>query len=344
VENPQIYDHGDHYMRHDIKERLVLFANNAQITKKGLGWTKNVMAKRLVALIYGFEGRTVDCNSILRCHGIIKSGVGITSFLRGNMSICIASMLSLQANPQEMFERTISVYDMLREKKLKKSEFLAVAAYQIASNAKPEEYPMRVERMRAFYDGIKAYSWFNAGKDDYIFAASFALSDADVGQGVGLIGELYQRMRPEFRGKGNVLSLAEVLVIGGLSGPQAADRVSVLRNALRTQRVRLDKSFAIPSIGVLALLNVSADEIAREIGEAQALLKSQKGFGMFSVSKMERQLLATAIVAYGYSKDSDDDLIMTSLSTSIINLIIAVQVSSAAAAGAAAGAAAAASG
>ena len=82
--------------------------------------------------------------------------------------------------------------------------------------------------------------------------------------------------------------------------------------------------YTLPALGVLALLPVPGDVIARDLLEAQAFLRAQKGFGAFSVGSQELLLYAAAIVSSSYAEGMDS-ITTATVSTSIANIIIAQQ-------------------
>jgi hypothetical protein len=199
------------------------------------------------------------------------------TMFRGDMSICIATLLSLSDNPERLFQDTLKVYELLKAKKLRASDYLVVAACQIAAGADSGSYADEVERSRAFYDGMKAYHWYYTGQDDYIFSAMLGLSDLETRAGAERIEQLYAQLKPEFWDKNSVQSLAQILALCGTSG-NATERVLTLRDTLKAQKIRLDKTYTLPILGVLSLLQVDAQVIGRDLEEAQTLLRAQKGF------------------------------------------------------------------
>ena len=98
--------------------KFILFAENTQAVKKEFKW-HDTLTKRLVALMYAVENKPVDCKAIRESYNLIKSNVGIFSAFRGNMSLCIAAMLSLKDNRQEIFSDMLTIYDNDMMKKLK---------------------------------------------------------------------------------------------------------------------------------------------------------------------------------------------------------------------------------
>jgi hypothetical protein len=329
-------------MKPEIQNKLELFAENIQIVKKDFTW-QNMLVKRLAALLYAQANRQADTAMIRSCYDLIKNETGVFSAFRGNMSLCLAALMSLAKNQNELFGKTREVYTLLKGEKLHRSDFLVVAAYQIASQTEVTNYASVVARTREFYDGMKANHFFMTGQDDYIFAAMLGLSNLEVNCGVERIEQIIQQLKGEFWDRNSVQSLAQVLVLGGKS-EDVIDRVLALRDALRAQKIKLDKTYTLPTLGVLALLPVDIETIAGDIAEAQTFLRSQKGIGSFRVPTQELLLYAAAIVAGEYAADVKNGILTAALSTSITNIIIAQEAAIIAAVSASSAAAAASSG
>ena len=310
-------------MEQSTQKKLALFASNAQTIKKEFTW-QNAMTKRLAALLYAQDSKPVDCESILSCHNLIKQNTGVFSTFRGHMVLCVASLLSLSPNPQSLIEESIKVYNLLKGVKMYASDFLVIAAFEIAKQTSPSDYPEAVNRTRAFYDGMKARHFFNTGRDDYIFAAMLGLTDLDVASGSERIEQLFNRLKNEFWDRNSVQALAQVLVLCG-SDDITSNRALALRDALQAKKIRLDRSYTLPSLGILSMLPAEIDAIVREVEEARDYLRTQKGFGPLSVASQELLLHASALIAGKYAQEGKAGVTTATLSTGITNLIIAQQ-------------------
>ena len=311
-------------MENKTKNKLILFAENTLAIKKEFKWHDD-FAKRLSALLYAQENRAINCNAITQCHALIKQNTGIFSIFRGNMVLCIATLLSLSDDQQGLFDKTQDVYKMLKDTKFHTSDYLAVAAFQIASQAHSTNLANVVSRTRKFYDSMKAQRRFHTGEDDYILAAMLGLSDIDITLGTDRIEQIYSRLKSKLRDKNSIQMLSQVLVLGG-SCDDTVSRVLTLRDAFRAQKIKLDNFYTLPILGILALLPVEIETIVNETAEAQQILREQKGFGSWSASMQERLLYAMAIVAAEHTKDTNNAIVTATLATSITNIIIAQQV------------------
>ena len=310
-------------MSPELQKKLDLFAANAQTMKKEFKW-RAPLTGRLAALLYAFEAKPVDCAAIRECNAIIKSNTGFFSMFRSNMSLSVAAMLSMKENPGELFAQTQTVYDMMKNAKFRASIYLAIAAYEIAANAAPENYQNIVIRAKAFYDGMKANGFFRTGTDDYIFAAMLGLSDIDVKEGTQRIDKLNKQLSRDFSPGNSVQMLAQILVLGGEPNP-AIDRLYQLKDELKSKKMRFDKRFTLSSLGLFALLSVDINNLVQDIEDTHTFLRKQKGFSKFTIPKQTLLLLTAAIVASSYAKEENTGVLSTSISTNIAGIIIAQQ-------------------
>ena len=324
-------------MNHELQEKLALFAANMQAIKKEFIW-QNMLTKRLSTLIYTLENRQICCDSIRQSHSLIKNNTSMFSVFKGDMSIYVASILSLEDNREEIFTDIMSVYNIMKSMKFRASDYLAAAACQIVVHADRDRYHEVIGRTKAFYDGMKEYHRFYMGQDDYIFAAMLGMTDIDINTGTVQIENLYRRFKSEFFAGNSILALAQILVLDRDSD-RAADCVLPLRDALRKNKIRLDKVYTLPSLGIFALLPVDIDTVIQDILYARDFLRTQRGFGRLSVSTQELLLYATAITASVYTQTINSDVITASAATSITNIIIAQQAAMMAAASSSAAAA-----
>lgn len=325
-------------MNEKYQSKLDLFVANTQKIKNSFIW-QSTMPKRLAALLYAVEDKDIDCDAIRESHEFIKRNTGLFSAFRGNSAISIATLLSLSEDRESRFSDTLTVYDMMKNEGFRASDYLVVAAYQIAAHAQKDKFAKVVERAKEFYDGMKEEHRFLTGRDDYIFAAMLGLSDVELETGLVRMEQFYIALKPKFFSGNGLQALAQVLVLGGET-EKAVPRVLALSEAFRRQRIRLDKENTLSSLGVLSLLPADIDTIACDVIGVYEFLRTQKGFGSWTITKQELLLFSSAIVAFKNVDDAKNGLLTTAISTSLTNIIIAQQTAIAAAAASSAAAAA----
>ena len=310
-------------MNETMSKKLELFIENSQIAKREFKWDFD-QCRRLIALLYARENRQIDCDAIKDARKLIKQQAGVFSSFRGNMSLFFAALLSLSNEPETLLGKTIDVFNMLRQEKLRNSDFLVIAAYEIAAQTEPTRFYDIVRRTVDFYNGLLQRRFLLSVQDDYVFAAMLGLSDIDVSCGLQRVESIYHRLWGEFKGKNSVQNMAQVLVLGGLD-IVCTDRVLGLRDAFRKQHIKLDKPHTLSSLGVLAMLPIDIETIVSDVDDVQKKLRQSKGFGRWTVSTHELLLFATAIVGGDYARQLSDDTLSATLATNIANIIIAQQ-------------------
>ncbi|MEK3875303.1 DUF4003 family protein [Paenibacillus sp. FSL M7-0420] len=323
-------------MKQSYIARLELFVTNAQQIKQEFPW-QNASVNRLAALLYAVEDKIANVEAIRMYHEMVKDNTRGFSSFRGTSAICIAALLSLSPQPQQQLAATLAVYDLLKERKFRASDYLVIAAYQIAAHTPYDQYNAAIDRTQAFYEGMRSKHRFLTGRDDYIFAAMLGLSDIPVEQGVEQLEQLYVTLKPEFFSGNSVQALTQVLVLGG---GDLTSRVLSLREAFRARDIRLDKEYTLSSLGILSLIPYEQQQLVSDVSDTYEFLRPQKGFGGWSINKQELLLLSAALVSYQYIDDVRNGIIESTLSTSLTNIIIAQQTAIAVAAASAAAAAA----
>jgi len=314
-------------MNQQVESMLNLFTQNHQNIRTEFVWQEPT-AKRLAALAYALAGESLDFERIKSCHQMIKSEVGAFSNFRGMLSVYVAAALSLTPDPQQLLEDTLRVYDLLKEQRFWGSDYLVVTAYEIAVNAKRFDHEHIAARTRGFYDEMKSNHRFLVGSDDYIFAAMLALTDLDIHDGANKIKAIHIRLKEEFSrftSRNSLLTLAQMLALGG-STEEGAYNIGKLNRALRNRKIKLDKTYTMPSLGVLSLLNLDPCKLADELIAVTDFLRKQKGFGALSVSPQELQLYAVSLMTHAHVGEEQAGITKAGVTTSITNLLIAQQV------------------
>ena len=103
------------------------------------------------------------------------------------------------------------------------------------------------------------------------------------------------------------------------------ERVLSLRCALKAQRIKIDKPYTMPVLGLLAILTADINEIVQSVVEAVQLMRLQKGFGVVSVTKQELLIFAAALVGSEYAERLKANSLASTLSSNIASIIIAQQ-------------------
>lgn len=313
----------DETSRHILK----LFVDNTAALKQHFPW-QQPMLRRFAALLYASAGGEADIPAIDACMDIIKQETGVFSMFRGYVKLSMAAMLSLCEEPERVFADTLQVYAQLKDVRFHASEYLALAAYQIARQVPIERHAEVVARTRAFFEAMKEEHRFITGYDDYIFSAMLGISELDVAEGVSRMDRVFQELKPIFVSRNGLQGMSQALAL--FPGNDAAPKAVALHDELKARGLNFGRGEMLPTLGVLALLNGETAFVAQEVADTYEELRVQKGFGALSVQKTERMLLSASMVACGRLQAGEHDALAAALSTSITNILVAQQAAMAA--------------
>ncbi|MCL2527713.1 MAG: DUF4003 domain-containing protein [Defluviitaleaceae bacterium] len=314
-------------MNQHVEAKIKLFSENYQNIRGEFIW-QEPMAKRMAAFAYALADKPLESGPIRHCHGLIKKEAGVFSSFRGLLSVYLAAALSLNPNPEQVLADTLYVHDLLKDQGFWRNDYLVISAYEIAVNAQRIDFERMAARTRNFYDEMKANHRFLVGQDDYIFAAMLALSGIDEHTGANKLKGIFIKLKEgfgRFTSKNSLLTLSQMMVLGS-STDECVDNITRLSRALRKRKIRLDRTYTLPSLGALGLLNLDYNMLADELIQARDFLRSQKGFGAFSVSIHEILLYVVSLVTHAHIGDSFSAVTKAGVTTSVTNLIIAQQV------------------
>lgn len=303
--------------------RLQLLAGNAQALKKEFAW-HNASASRLAALLWAVEDRTADPETIRGIFDRIKQSTSAFSSFRGLLSVALSALLALRDDPERLLGETMDLYEQMRAVKFKASDYLVFAAFEIAENAEPERRAEAIERTRTFYEGMKANHRFLTSQDDYIFSALLGLSELPIESTLKRMEQFYAELKPEFRAGNGLQALTHVLVLGEADAG-TIPRMMELRDRLRERKLRMDKDFTLPSLGLLALLPADTRVIVDELEEAASYLREQKGFGRWSITEQELLLLVSGIVISRSVGQLREGVASPAVSNMLMSLVAAQQ-------------------
>lgn len=291
-------------MNEILQNKLDLFVQNAQEIRKEYFLEWDTM-KRVCALLYTLHGKTLDKEALRSCYDLIYGKVTPFSYLGGRLALVLAGQLALSENPEQLFAKTMLVYDKMKKLKFYPSDYLAYAAYLVAAQVKEEEYDWVIQRSRAYFDGVKKDHRFLTGEDDYIYMALFGLTDTSVEPTVEKTEELFQQLKPYFDVSGVTQSLSLAFSARDNSS-QLVERMLQIQEGLRAAGLKLFKDDTANILEILTLVPAEVDELVGTVRECYEYLSVQKGFTGWTEEKFEILLFVSGMVATYYSSLEKD--------------------------------------
>ena len=326
-----------------LDSKLDLLIRNSTVLENAKSSFGMGTLKRCNALNLTLRNIEADIDKINECISIIKGNSSIFSNFRGNNLLTTAVNLSMKNNPNESFHEIMDIYKKLKDRFFT-NEFLVLAAQTIYNYKEDNEIDSLVINTRKAYDLMKENHLFLTGHEDICSAALIATTSKDLDKTFKDMEECYSILRKNgFIAGNNLQSLTHILSLFEGSPEEKCEKVILLNKTLKKHSTAL-KSYSLPILGVVALTNYDYENFANELTSTTKKLSKHRGFGIFSLDSVIRNMIAASLVSLEAIENTDssikDKLIETTNSISL-NIVIIMQIAAASAASAAAAAAAA---
>lgn len=324
-------------LNESIQKKVTLFADNYEELKKNFMWEAGIML-RLSALIYTNNGLHVDIKEIKSGKEIIKKNTGIFSSFKETAFFALATLLSLEEKQEELFHKTLKVYDELKQEGFHSSVYLALASFVVAKQIDDFNTPAVVHKAKELYGAMKKEHRFLTTADDYGYAALLATTNLSVDQATIEMENCYELLKKQFPTGNSLQSLTHVLTIGEEAATIKCERAIEIYQSLLHKGCKLSKYNGLETLGILVLITEDVEKITEEIANVFQILKEKKGFGIWSITNHERTMYATALVTGEYVEKIQNNTLNITLASSVTSILIAQHVAMVAAASSAAAA------
>lgn len=325
-------------MRDSLLSLCESFIENRDIIRGTFSW-ESVYIYPVCAAIFTGRRQRADEQRLKACRNLLKERTGIFSSFRGNARLAVISMLAAEEEPEEKLERSLRVYEALKEHFFS-SQYLPVASMAITDLTDEGRYEEIAARTRRIYNLMKQEHPFLTSGEDSVFAALLALSSLTDEEVVAQTERCYEILKPEFFSGNAVQSLSHVLALGEGDAEENCGRVMALFDGLKERGYRYGTSYELATLGVLALLPVELEQIMSEVMEADDFLAGQKGYGVFGPGRKQRLMHAAMLVSDEYINRAEHTSMSSAAISGTISLIAAQQASMCAAVAASSAAAA----
>lgn len=299
------------------------FIENRDTIKSSFIW-ESAYLYPVCAAIFSDKRQTVDESQLVRCREILYDRTGLFSAFRGMPKLVILSMMAADPAPEEKLQKALGVYDSLKTHFFT-STYLPVASMVIADLVGPEQVETIAARTRRIYDRMKDEHPFLTSSEDSVFAALLALSQLSDEQVVQETERCYRLLKPTFFSGNAVQSLSHVLALGQGTPEEKCQKTLALYNGLEQEGYPYGTSYELATLGVLAMLPASHDEVVRDVLDAAEFLSEQKGYGFFGAGKKQRLMHAGMLVASDYLDSAVGQTMHAAAVGGTISLIVAQQ-------------------
>jgi hypothetical protein len=309
-------------MNIELKEKVNLMVENYKELKGNFKWDTSLL-KHFCAMMHATRGEKVNIDRIKEIKKYIKEETGWTSHYRGNNQLIIATLLCFEEDYKSFFKNMAAVHETMRQHGFRKSEYLPLATYTMVKNVPEDQWNCKLQRMDEFYRSMKEKHFWLTSTDDYVFAAVLATTDLDVKETMVKVEECYKSLNKEGFSKGNDLqTLSHIMALGEETAYEKCTKANSLYNKLKDEKCKL-KNSGLATLGVLTLIAENENEIVKEIKEVNDFIYEKDGYGMWSLDKSMRTILAANLVCDFYVDEVKKGVLQVALGNSINAIIIA---------------------
>lgn len=286
-------------MHSEIKSRIDLLVENYEALRLRF-MADSKFLNHFSSLVHASNDRKVDIAALKKIRAAMKEDTGIFSFFRGINESILMSFLYFEEDYNNSIKNTLSVYEKVKSNGISRSNYMPIAAYNIAKEVPSKSYDYTIKRMKEFYNAIKKGNYWNTNAKDFVFLALLAVTDLEVEKASKMVQYYYNNLKSIGLPKGTELQLLSyILTILGGESEKIFKNIINICSEFKEKNLKLGR-YVIPSLGILAFINADISEVAQEIKEANEYLKRKKGYGFFGLSNDMRMLLIVSLICHIY--------------------------------------------
>lgn len=307
----------------ELERKCKLLVRNRDAMHEAFRWNSESMMLAGSSYFVGLN-MEADTDRLKACEEILKRRSGFFSSYRGNVRIPLFCKMATAENPEQYFADVDSIVQQLKPLKWIETDYKVLAAMTLRDHLNMAEVSGAAEKMVALYQGMKeAHPWLTGG-EDVPFAAILAVSGMDTDVLMKEMENCYKELSKVFRDKNAVQSLSHILAIDPADTCTKCRKVADIFDILKAGRHKYGTGSELTVLGTLSMLELTAEQAAAEIMEADDYLKSQKGFGAFAMGDTVRRMYAALMVMDAHMPPASHS--HESLVNSVLAMVIAMEV------------------
>lgn len=310
-------------MNMELKRKCELLVSNRDIMQEVFRWDNGSMMLAGSSFFVGLN-LEADTKQLKSCEEILKRKSGFFSSYRGNVKMPLLCKMAVSENPEQYFEDVDFIVRQMKSLKWIETDYKVLAAMTLRDYLDMADVPDGVEKMVALYQGMKEkHPWLTNG-EDIPFAAILAVSGLDTEALMMEMESCYQELSKTFRDKNAVQSLSHILAIDPVNTQTKCRKIEAIFDILKNNKHKYGTGPELAVLGTLSMLELSVEQAAAEIMEADDYLKSQKGFGTFTMGDTVRRMYAALMVMDTHMPPASHS--HESLVNSMLAIVVAMEV------------------
>lgn len=284
-------------------DMLDQFIGNYQALRHDFRLTDNSL-KRIAAFGYAVENKEIALVRIKEQLENIRKKTGVFSAFRGTIEFYLAALFALYDNRPELLDRSIAIYDRLRQETLPSNDYLTLSAFIFAMFSDEENIDKAIIRTKAIYLSLKRKHTFHPEGNDYISCTLMGLTQKPVEIAVQDTLAIRKALAESLLGPEGQLTLAQLLA--SMEVPESdIGRYFTITNLFREYGIKVNRQTALFIPGVLTAIPGDEKLIVTEALRVVEYLRAQNGFGEMSVQQNELLLYAASFMKLHSARMAD---------------------------------------
>lgn len=282
-----------------LKKRCDLQVENTRIMKKNFIREYSLM-KYLCANIYTNANKEIVPDKIKECVELLKKREDLTKDFRGIGRIVIATILSLDNNPNKKLDEVVVIYKKLLAK-FDNSKYLPLVAFLLSDMQKHTDYEKVTKDAKALYNDMKTKHPTITSNEDSGFCALLSLSGISPDFAIEEMEKLYELLSGNLRGDNAIQSISHILTLGKNSTDAKYCKTMYIFDELKRKKCNFTNGMEQVMVAFLVLLKEEQSVLVKKVSKVYEYLRECKGYSsVFRITKSQRLMYSCSIVADVY--------------------------------------------
>lgn len=286
----------------DLMRTCEMFIRNRDLLSDTFRWDGSAMHLIGAAILTEHETEP-EIETLKQCASIIKENASMLSPLRGHLRIILICSMMMSDDPEEYYNNVQRAYNLIRITRKKRDERFYLSALSMCNTiSDKEELLGEVDRANEICAELKNLPGF--AQDERGFVDAGIISSAgvtDVQTFASEAAKCVAALEDTFGRSSDLAELACILALDKNSAGFKCGRLKEIYRMLDSEGIRYGRGDVLSVLGSLTMLDMTNSEIAGAMKEADAYLRSQKGFGMYGSGPEKRHMYAALMVMCAYA-------------------------------------------
>lgn len=286
----------------DLKRTCEMFIRNRELLSDTFRWEGSAMHLIGSAVLTAHDVEP-DIETLTRQAAIIRENAGMLSPLRGYLKIMLICNMILSDDPEEYFRNVERAYNLIRITRRRKDPQYYLAAIAMCNVVKDKEELLGItDRANEIFARLRTEEGFGDDEKGYVLAAAIAATGVSDIDAFFAEADKCRALLDDSTGRGcHVTELCCILAIDKAAAEFKCARLKEIFRLMEAEGIRTASGSELPVLGTLAMLDLTNSETAGALKEADAYLRSCKGFGTFGCGPDKRHMYAALLVMCTYA-------------------------------------------